>query len=81
MVSDIRLKHDIVQLARLDNGLGIYRYRYNGNDQVYVGAMAQEVETVFPQAVTRGPDGYMRVDYDRIGLKLMTWEKWLASAH
>lgn len=81
MVSDIRLKHDIVQLARLDNGLGIYRYRYNGNDQVYVGVMAQEVETVIPQAVTRGPDGYMRVDYDRIGLKLKTWDSWLASAH
>jgi hypothetical protein len=25
-------------------------------------------------------DGYLRVDYGRLGLKLMTWQEWLASA-
>ena len=35
--SDIRLKRDIVEIARLDNGIGIYRYRYVWSDQVYVG--------------------------------------------
>lgn len=76
---DIRLKHDIVELARLDNGVGLYRYRYNWSDQVYVGVMAQEVEQVVPDAVVRGPDGYLRVDYGRLGLRLMTWEEWAAS--
>ena len=42
--SDIRLKEDIVPVARLDNGIGVYRFRYKGNDHtVYVGVMAQEV--------------------------------------
>ena len=65
--SDIRLKRDIVEIARLDNGIGIYRYRYVWSDQVYVGVIAQEVETIAPQAVYRGADGYLRVIYSRLG--------------
>jgi hypothetical protein len=77
--SDIRLKEDIVALTRLDNGIGIYRFRYKGNDHTaYVGVMAQEVAKVVPEAVTRGGDGYLRVDYDRLGLEFMTWNKWMA---
>ena len=77
--SDIRLKQDIVELSRLDNGLGLYRYRYNWSDQVYVGVMAQEVAEVFPDAVVRGPDGYLLVNYQFIWRDLMTWDEWLAS--
>jgi Chaperone of endosialidase/SLBB domain len=79
IVSDIRLKRDIVKLAYLDNGLGLYRYRYNWSDQVYVGVMAQEVEKVAPEAVVRGDDGYLRVNYDKIGMRLLTWNEWLVS--
>jgi hypothetical protein len=77
--SDIQLKRDVVLLRHLDNGLGIYRYRYNWSDQVYVGVMAQEVAQVVPDAVTRGPDGYLRVDYEQLGLRLMTWDQWTHS--
>ena len=52
--SDMRLKHDIVLLGRLDDGLGYYRFVYNGGHTAYVGVMAQEVRTVMPEAVTRG---------------------------
>ena len=45
----------------------------------YVGVMAQEVRTVMPEAVTRGPDGYMRVSYDRLGLPFETYDQWVAS--
>src|SRR5262245_3098336 len=77
--SDIRLKQDIVPLGRLDNGLELYRFRYKGSDRTaYVGVMAQEVQQVEPGAVWRGPDGYLRVNYDRLGLKFMTWKEWLA---
>src|SRR5215831_616740 len=44
--SDVALKHDIVLLGRLDNGLGFYRFAYNGSNQVYVGVLAQEVQKV-----------------------------------
>src|SRR5205823_14499907 len=51
--SDIRLKHDIRLLGHLENGLGYYRFSYNGSDKVYVGVMAQEVQSVKPEAVVR----------------------------
>jgi hypothetical protein len=76
--SDVRLKRDIVRLGRLENGIGLYRYRYNWSDQLYVGVMAQEVATVAPGAVAPGPDGTLRVDYARLGLRLQTWEQWTA---
>jgi hypothetical protein len=77
--SDVRLKHDIVMLGRLDNGLGFYRFSYNGSDKAYVGVMAQEVQAVMPEAVVRGSDGYLRVYYDRLGLRMQTWDEWVAS--
>ena len=77
--SDMRLKHDIVLLGRLDDGLGYYRFVYNGGHTAYVGVMAQEVQTVMPEAVTRGADGYMRVSYDRLGLPFETYDQWVAS--
>ena len=73
--SDMRLKHDIVLLGRLDDGLGYYRFVYNGGHTAYVGVMAQEVQTVMPEAVTRGADGYMRVSYDRLGLPFETYRR------
>jgi hypothetical protein len=77
--SDIRLKHDLVLIGRLDDGLGYYRFVYNGGHTAYVGVMAQEVETVAPEAVTRGADGYMRVSYDLLGLPFETYRQWVAS--
>jgi hypothetical protein len=75
--SDVRLKRDIGLLARLGNGIGLYRYRYLWSDTVYVGVMAQEVATIVPDAVLQGADGFFRVDYGRLGLRLFTWEEWV----
>jgi Protein of unknown function (DUF3300) len=77
--SDIALKHDITLLGRLDNGVGFYRFSYNGSDRAYVGVMAQEVQKVAPQAVRRGRDGYLRVFYEQLGLELQTYKQWIAS--
>ena len=77
--SDMMLKHDISLLGHLDNGLGFYRFSYNGSDKNYVGVMAQEVQTVMPAAVLRGSDGYLRVFYDKLGLKFQTYDQWIAS--
>jgi endosialidase-like protein len=76
--SDIRLKHDIVLIGRLDDGLGYYRFVYNGGHTAYVGVMAQEVESVAPEAVTIGADGYMRVSYEKLGLPFETYRQWVA---
>jgi hypothetical protein len=77
--SDIRLKHDIVLLDYLDNGLGFYRFSYNGSTKAYVGVMAQEVQRVMPEAVARGRDGYLMVDYDKLGLKFESYGAWIRS--
>ena len=77
--SDIALKHDVMLLGHLDNGLGYYRFSYLGSQRPYVGVMAQEVQAVMPDAVTRGSDGYLRVHYERLGLKFRTYRDWLAS--
>jgi hypothetical protein len=78
-MSDIRAKHAITLLGRLDNGLGFYRFSYLGSDQAYVGVMAQEVETVRPEAIVRHGDGYLRVDYDKLGFQMQTYEDWVAA--
>ena len=76
--SDIALKHDVVLLGHLDNGLGFYRFSYLGSDRAYVGLIAQEVQTVAPDAVTRGRDGYLRVYYEKLGVRFQTYKDWLA---
>ena len=82
------IEGDVVDIAitsvphlvrHLDNGLGFYRFSYNGSDKAYVGVMAQEVQTVMPAAVLRGSDGYLRVFYDKLGLKFQSYDQWTAS--
>jgi outer membrane immunogenic protein len=81
LVSDARLKRDITLVGRRDDGLGLYSYRYLWSDTVYVGVMAQEVALIRPDAVVRGAlDDYLRVDYSRLGLKLLTLPEWDARA-
>jgi hypothetical protein len=41
--------------------------------------IAQEVQTVVPDAVVRGRDGYLRVRYDKLGLTFESYDRWLAS--
>jgi hypothetical protein len=77
--SDLSLKHDIHLLGWLDNGIGYYRFRYNDHEQVYVGVMAQEVRIVAPSAVVRGRDGYLRVFYEKLGLRFQSYEQWITS--
>jgi hypothetical protein len=79
--SDIRLKRDILQLARLENGLRLYRFRYRWCDKLYVGVMAHEVEMIDPEAVSADDDGFLRVNYQRLGLWLRDYEDWLNKGH
>lgn len=77
--SDLRLKHDVTYLGQIGDGIGFYRFVYNGGSKAYVGVIAQEVQAVMPGAVTRGADGYLQVYYDKLGLKFETYDAWLAS--
>ena len=73
MSSDIRLKENIVKLGKYNSGLNMYTWDWNEEgkkvahpDQPTVGVMAQEAMLMFPEAVMKGNDGYLRVDYGRI---------------
>lgn len=69
----------MVLLGHLSNGIGFYRFSYNGGSQAYVGVMAQDVQKIMPGAVVKGHDGYLRVFYNRLGVKFQTYEQWIAS--
>jgi hypothetical protein len=75
----LRLKRNVELIAHLGNGLNLYRYSYLWSSRLYVGVMAQEVSAIMPEAVTRAADGYLRVDYSKLGLHLQTWDDWKAS--
>ena len=48
-------------------------------DQIVAGLLAQEVQQVVPHAVARGTDGYLRVFYEKLGLKFETYDHWINS--
>ncbi len=60
--SDARLKEDIRWVGTLDNGLPVYLYRYKQGGPFEIGLMAQDVEKVTPEAVTR-VNGFKVVNY------------------
>lgn len=68
--SDARLKKDAKLVDTLDNGVNLYAFRYIGDDQVFVGVMAQEILAMpeYASAVTTSANGYYSVNYSEIGL-------------
>jgi hypothetical protein len=78
MISDWRVKRNVVAVGLLENGIRRYRFRFLRSDQLFVGVLAQEVAKIVPAAVKRDGDGYLRVDYRRLGIRLLTWEEWLS---
>jgi hypothetical protein len=80
--SDIRLKQDVVPLIQLDNGLKLYRFRYRGTDPtLYVGVMGHEAREIVPEAVHADEDGYLMVDYKRLGIPFLTWDECVAQVN
>jgi hypothetical protein len=74
---ELESPHEPAELiAHFDNGLDLYRFSYNWSDQLYVGVMAQDVARLAPEAVVRGENGFLRVDYRRLGLRMQTWDEW-----
>jgi len=65
LLSDIRAKTDIKKVGSLDNGLGVYTFKYKTGGPVQMGVMAQEVEKVDPSAVFDF-GGVKMVDYGRL---------------
>ena len=72
-MSDINLKENITKVGQYASGLNIYTWTWNSKGkeladplQPTVGVMAQEAMLVFPEAVSKGADGFLRVNYGAI---------------
>lgn len=77
--SDRRLKTDIAALGETEDGIKLYSWKYK-TDQVttWVGVMAQDLEATHPEALVTGADGFYRVNYSGLGVRMMTLEQWNA---
>lgn len=64
--SDDRLKADVTFLRKRPDGIGLYRFRYEGSTQFYEGVMASDVQKIRPDAVHYEDDGMKWVDYAAI---------------
>ena len=68
MASDRRTKENVVQVGIRADGLGVYRFEYRPEfkewgEGEFIGVMADEVETIYPHAISIHPDGYKLVNY------------------
>ena len=73
-MSDRRAKARIVRIGNHPLGIGLYLFDYRagfrdewGHGRQF-GVMADEVETVMPDAVSVHADGFKVVDYSRLGI-------------
>jgi hypothetical protein len=70
--SDIRLKTNIKPTG-IDSrtNLPTYEFAYKAAPTLrYRGVMAQDVEKLYPQAVSEDASGYKRVRYDMLGMSM-----------
>merc|ERR1712007_222119 len=70
--SDIQLKTDLKMVSTLPNGVEVYSWTWNkiaeskGLSGKSVGVIAQQVMNIVPGSVSKGTDGFMKVDYSKI---------------
>lgn len=62
-LSDKRAKDDVERIGETEDGLGLYSFKYKGDDKTQIGLMAQDVKKKKPKAVKKLPSGLMAVDY------------------
>jgi hypothetical protein len=74
--SDLRLKQNINQLYTTSGNIRVYTFEYIWGGPTYVGVIAQEILDTHPEAVGIDSSGYYFVDYDVLGLKMVTLEDW-----
>jgi hypothetical protein len=70
-ISDLRLKKDITRVGTTVLGLPLYTFHYSFKPGLFEGVMAQDVLNIMPEAVSLGPDGYYRVNYEMLGIKML----------
>lgn len=75
--SDIRLKTNVVTLPnvldRIDKIRGVSHdwISSENNNEHTIGVIAQEIQEVYPELVSQGKDGFLRVDYAKLTAVLL----------
>lgn len=75
--SDRRVKRHIAYLCTLRQGIKLYRFEYIWGGPAYVGVMAQDILGTHPGAVSIDSDGYYRVNYGMLGLRMVEYVQWI----
>jgi|21_taG_2_1085346.scaffolds.fasta_scaffold00109_6 hypothetical protein len=71
-LSDIRLKENITRTGYSKSGIPIYTFNYKNDDELWSGAMAQDlIEIGREDAVTIMDNGYYGVYYDMIDVNMI----------
>lgn len=74
MQSDVRCKTALRRIGEHPLGFGLYLYEYlpafcnSERRKTRFGVLAQEVAGVCPEVVSRAQNGYLQVDYARLGI-------------
>ena len=70
MLSDIRVKENIIKTGVSPSGIPIYEFNYIGDSNRYSGAMAQDLLEMNIDAVSIGEHGYYMVNYNNIDVDM-----------
>lgn len=71
--SDRTLKTNIHYLFTSKTGVPVYlfQYKYDKDNRIYRGTMAQDLLSIKPTAIALHPNGYYMVDYNQLDLERM----------
>jgi hypothetical protein len=64
--SDERLKTDVREIAKAKSGIPLIRFKYIGSNRLFIGARAQDVQKISPDAVMVDSNGYLKVNYGKL---------------
>lgn len=83
VASDRRLKQEIRKIGSLPNGLPVYSFRFQWEERVRVGLVAQDLleHSEGRQAVLTLSNGLYGIDYASLGLRMATEVEWMAHGY
>lgn len=83
VASDRRLKQEIKKIGSLPNGLPVYSFRFQWEERVRVGLVAQDLleHSEGRQAVLTMSNGLYGIDYASLGLRMATEIEWMAHGY